>query len=288
MPLPAVPRLGELRQRAREVRYVTADHLNVSPQLLGATLAQPGRRLAAILIDGLVVGLLSEGNGLLLLAGLAWVVFNLRNQRSALTLPPKRWRMLILVALIGMVGGQSAWNAWQRSQAVKPALHAQAPKKQAAKVVTDTVFDAKVVTDAAFDALPTDQKIEMLQAQLEAANEPKVLTLKDTMLHWADELGLGFGWAIVYFSLVPMWLPGQTLGKKLLKVKVVSLTGAPLTILSCFSRYGGYAAGAATGLFGFAQVYWDPNRQAIQDKIAHTVVLDLRQQSPDATLPGNT
>ena len=32
----------------------------------------------------------------------------------------------------------------------------------------------------------------------------------------------------------------------------------------------------ATGGLGFLQILWDPNRQAIQDKTAHTVVVDLR------------
>jgi hypothetical protein len=31
-------------------------------------------------------------------------------------------------------------------------------------------------------------------------------------------------------------------------------------------------------MFGFLQVFWDPNRQAIQDKTAHTVVIDLRRK----------
>ncbi len=44
-------------------------------------------------------------------------------------------------------------------------------------------------------------------------------------------------------------------------------------MLDCFGRYGGYGAGFATGLLGFLQVYWDPNRQAIQDKISATVVI---------------
>ena len=57
---------------------------------------------------------------------------------------------------------------------------------------------------------------------------------------------------------------------------MVELTGKPLTVRICFSRYGGYAAGMATGMFGFVQILWDANRQSIQDKVAHTVVLDLR------------
>jgi uncharacterized RDD family membrane protein YckC len=36
---------------------------------------------------------------------------------------------------------------------------------------------------------------------------------------------------------------------------------------------GGYAAGFATGLLGFAQVFWDANRQGIHDRIVGTVVI---------------
>ena len=48
----------------------------------------------------------------------------------------------------------------------------------------------------------------------------------------------------------------------------------------CFGRYGGYGAGFATGLLGFLQVYWDPNRQAIQDKISATVVIKGSMNQP--------
>ena len=41
---------------------------------------------------------------------------------------------------------------------------------------------------------------------------------------------------------------------------------------AAFERAGGYAAGLATGLLGFAQVFWDANRQAIHDRIVGTVV----------------
>jgi uncharacterized RDD family membrane protein YckC len=84
------------------------------------------------------------------------------------------------------------------------------------------------------------------------------------------------GWGIVYFSLLPAWWNGQTLGKKLLRLRVIELTGKPLTVMRSLRRYGGYAAGMATGGIGFAQALWDVNRQAIQDRVAHTVVVDLR------------
>ena len=61
------------------------------------------------------------------------------------------------------------------------------------------------------------------------------------------------------------------------------LTGRRLGVMDCFGRYGGYAAGLATGGIGLLQALWDPNRQAVEDKLAHTVVIDLR--GPRALAP---
>ena len=49
-----------------------------------------------------------------------------------------------------------------------------------------------------------------------------------------------------------------------------------MTVMRWLRRYGGYAAGMATGGLGFLQMIWDVNRQGIQDRTAHTVVVDLR------------
>ena len=91
--------------------------------------------------------------------------------------------------------------------------------------------------------------------------------------------GLGFGWASFYFTVSTALGGGQTLGKKILGIKVLQLDGTPLSLWDSFGRYGGYGAGIATGLLGFMQIYWDPNRQAIHDKISATVVIDLRKSS---------
>jgi uncharacterized RDD family membrane protein YckC len=86
---------------------------------------------------------------------------------------------------------------------------------------------------------------------------------------------LGWVGALIVLLLVAWWR-GQTVGKKLLKLRVLELNGAPMTVLRCLKRYGGYAAGMATGGIGFAQALWDPNRQALHDKAAHTAVFDER------------
>jgi hypothetical protein len=99
----------------------------------------------------------------------------------------------------------------------------------------------------------------------------------DWLENLAEELGIGLGWAMFYFSIFTAWWKGQTPGKKLLGMKVIKLDNKPLNLWESFGRYGGYAAGLATGFTGFVQVFWDPNRQAIQDKISETLVIDLRK-----------
>jgi len=99
-----------------------------------------------------------------------------------------------------------------------------------------------------------------------------------------DDLGLGFGFAAVYFTCFTSWFSGQTLGKMLLNIRVVHLSNKPMGLWDSFGRYGGYGAGLATGLLGFFQIYWDANRQAIQDQISATVVVDLTLAAKEGKL----
>lgn len=89
----------------------------------------------------------------------------------------------------------------------------------------------------------------------------------------ADQFSLGIGWATLYHSVFIAWFRGRTPGKKIFKIRVVKLDGTAFSLWDSFCRYGGYCAGLATGFLGFVQIYWDANRQAIQDKIAETVVI---------------
>ena len=249
---------------------VTPDNLNVAPELLGAPLARPGKRLLAIAVDVAVVALLSNLGNVWLLAGLGLIALvHLRPAQQAPAWPGRRWPLWTLAALLVAFGSYQAWNA------PGGLLH---PKHRHA-IGADLVDDDLPSEVPGLTPLQAAQaRIALLQAQLAEAREPKPFDLREQLRHWADEVGLGLGWAIVYFSLLPVWWKGQTLGKRLFGLRVVELTGRPLTPLRAFKRYGGYAAGMATGMFGFLQVFWDPNRQAIQDKTAHTVVIDRRRK----------
>ena len=44
---------------------------------------------------------------------------------------------------------------------------------------------------------------------------------------------------MVYFSLLPAWRGGQTVGKKVFRLRVLELTGKPMTVMRSPKRYGG-------------------------------------------------
>jgi hypothetical protein len=146
----------------------------------------------------------------------------------------------------------------------------------ATEAAAPVVLSASAAAAATAQAQAAKQRIAELESQLADAKKPKPFRLREEMKRVFAGIGLQFGWGIVYFSLLPAWWGGQTVGKKLFGLRVVEITGKPMTVMRCLKRYGGYAAGMATGGLGFGQMLWDPNRQGIQDKAAHTVVLDLR------------
>ena len=127
------------------------------------------------------------------------------------------------------------------------------------------------------DLADSREEQQELRGQLEEAQS------RSTLFTWvrdaADEAGLIFGWGTVYLTLFLALWQGRTPGKKAMGLRVVRLNGRPLGLYMSLERAGGYMAGFATGLLGFAQIWWDPNRQAIHDKITETVV--IRERMPN-------
>lgn len=116
-----------------------------------------------------------------------------------------------------------------------------------------------------------EERLSHLEEELEAAREPP--SVIDLARGTLDDLGLGLGWFGIYFTASLALWRGRTPGKRLLGIRVVRIDGDSLTTWDAFSRFGGYAASVLTGLLGFAQLLWDPNRQALHDRIAGTVVI---------------
>lgn len=125
-----------------------------------------------------------------------------------------------------------------------------------------------------------------LQAELREARERRgvLAFLRET----ASDFGLGVSWAGLYFTAFLVLWRGQTPGKRLLGIRVLRLGGEPLTWWAAFGRFGGYAAGFATGLLGFFQILWDANRQAVHDKISQTVVIRVQRDPSQPSISSST
>jgi uncharacterized RDD family membrane protein YckC len=80
---------------------------------------------------------------------------------------------------------------------------------------------------------------------------------------------------VLYFTIFNYYSKGQTIGKFLLRIKVVSLYHNQLGFWHCFERSLGYFASALEFGFGYIQAFWNANRMALHDKIGETVVISL-------------
>ena len=85
---------------------------------------------------------------------------------------------------------------------------------------------------------------------------------------------------VIYFSVLSYLLNGQTIGKFILKIKIVSLYHGKFGFWHSFERSLGYFASALEFGFGFIQAFWNPNRMTLHDKIGETIVINLRARKP--------
>lgn len=262
-------------------RWVTPEALNVAPALAGLALATPARRALAMGLDLAFIALLSDVGGFWLVCGLALTVVLLRVKRQGVR--KRVWVGWAFAAVLGLLAVQDAWQNFGPNREARRAEKAADAAEQAAEELAEA--QAELAERGIHLALPAAsaasagsdaQRIAKLEAELAELKKPRPFKWRQQLNRLIESVGISFGWGAVYFSLLPAWWSGQTLGKKALQLRVLELTGKPLTVMRCLRRYGGYAAGMATGGLGFLQALWDVNRQGIQDRVAHTVVVDLR------------
>lgn len=293
---------------------ITPDAFTVAPELLGRPLARPWRRAAAMAVDGILVALLANATAALFGFAAAAALFraSARTEAGGLARRSARVALRVVAAVVLFVVVVAAWDAVGSSGDDEPprtedaALVAgiAAPERAA----PDSAFGAGADSlarayAAALDAADSSTvaalreelavvlsadtldalsgRIERLERRARRRAEALEEARRDGGLRaWlrdvADELGLGLGWAGLYFTVSLALWGGRTPGKRLLGIRVLRLTGEPVGWWIAFERFGGYAASAATALLGFARIFWDSNRQAMHDKIVDTVVIRER------------
>ncbi len=245
----------------------------VDPALEGRPLAAHWQRVVGMAIDLVLVSVISVLTGPPLALGMGATIVSLGGRNVS---PTRAWAVVrwVFIAL-GVAIMVAAGFLMAGRPLVRPGAFHLAAKAPAATVLApvelplvpgkDDLRRANVQLQGQVEALRTENT--QLRATIRGSSWLNAAS------DFSRTFGLTFGWAGVYFTLSLAWLGGRTPGKWIVGTRVVRLDGRPLTTLDAFTRYGGYAAGLATGLIGFARVLWEPNRQAIEDKIAWTVVV---------------
>jgi len=282
---------------------VTPDAFSVTPDLLGTPLAEPWRRLVALLLDLVLIGFLQLLGWRVLggIAGLMLLRMATKRTDGATATRTQKFALgcagaMVFVVAIGVTtvvpavirmiaepDGEVAVPVVEDVVSGTPEGNAVPLETEAARDIDDSVAALLArVDDLEGDLADSREEYEELREQLAEAES------RSTLFTWirdaADEAGLIFGWGTVYLTLFLALWQGRTPGKKAMGLRVVRLNGEPLGLYMSLERAGGYMAGLATGLLGFAQVWWDPNRQAIHDKITETVV--IRERMPNRLHPG--
>lgn len=258
--------------RKPRARIVDPGLMQLDPRLLNTPLAAWWQRAGGMAVDLLCIGALSLlANPVLgLLTGLTVATLGSRSVSQARFWLAFRWLLIGLGGSVVILSGfllvghplvkTGAFNLGKADEA--PSL--------------DSVFIPQGATSA--DLRRAVNQLEKNVAVLEHENARLRESARgSSWVNFAADssrtLGLTFGWAGVYFTLLTAWFRGRTPGKFLFRTRVVRLDGRPLSAMDAFTRNGGYAAGLATGSIGFLRVLWDANNQAIEDKIAGTVVV---------------
>ncbi len=248
---------------------VSLESLRVDAALAGRRLATWWQRAGAMLVDCVVLAALSWLTGPVLgfFTGLTIALLGARDISASRVWGIFRW---IFWLLGGAVMVTSALLMLGR-----PILRTGAFNLDRA------ALEESARGGPALPPSPTYRQLETHVQRLEADNQRLRDSVRgsswlNAIADFSRTLGLTFGWAGVYFTLGTTLGRGRTIGKFLFGTRVVLLDGRRLNAMDAFTRYGGYAAGVATGLIGFARLLWDPNRQAIEDKIAWTVVVRRR------------
>jgi len=104
------------------------------------------------------------------------------------------------------------------------------------------------------------------------------VTFEVNPYHGRDMLAL-----VLYYAPALYWGHGRTLGKRLMHIRVVSLTHEHLSFWHGLERTLGYGASVLEGGFGFIQFFIHPNRQTVHDRIAETIVIKVPRK-PRETL----
>lgn len=268
--------------------FVAPDFFAVAPELVGLPLAAPSRRAIAIIIDGVLIGVLAKSGGLFL--GLAAVFLLLRasrrGERGGFLRESVRLAVRVVAGLVLLLVILKLWDTGERGfrtaeQAIIGGGTTRSAEEECVRESDDSDREPAPTTledslRRRVELLETrnarlDDERDCLRSSLNRARGNR--SIRSYVGGLFDDLGVGFGWAAVYFTGFLTMMRGQTPGKRIMRLRVIRLDGKPLSWWMSFERFGGYAASFSVGLLGFLQILWDHNRMGLHDKVCETVVV---------------
>lgn len=103
-------------------------------------------------------------------------------------------------------------------------------------------------------------------------------TVEDLMRPWSNtdinSVLIAAAPLIVIAYFVVLWrLTGQTVGKRVLGLRVVSVEGGRIKLGRAIVRVAGYVLSAVPLYAGYLQILVDPQRRALHDRLARTAVV---------------
>ncbi len=113
---------------------------------------------------------------------------------------------------------------------------------------------------------------------LEALWRIYVLHEKEVHLTWDFHEAGNVIVVLLYLGLSNYLGNGQTPGKWVARTRAVSLTSERMGPWQSIERALGYGAAVLEAGLGFLQFFWDRNRMCAQDRLAETIVVDVRKK----------
>ncbi len=242
-------------------RRVTDAGLRLAPELAGAELASPRRRVAAFAIDAAIL----VGPSLVVALAVAWAVLAIREPAA-------------LAALTDLLLGRTSTPAAQRAtmRDLVPVMVEYDMPGTPPEVVTAY---RRGDLDRAVEALG-DRDIVIV---LNVDDDTTILGEADPirielgrMMPTGVRPAAFYGLAALYFTWLTSRRSGATLGKRWLGVRVVRLDSARLGPVMSFERFVGYAQVPASLFTALLDFWRDPNRRLPHDRLAGTLVIRVR------------
>jgi uncharacterized RDD family membrane protein YckC len=105
------------------------------------------------------------------------------------------------------------------------------------------------------------------------SDEDGPLTMARLLMDAVHEIESLVEFTLYFAILLKLW-NGQTLGKRYMKIRVVSLSHDHIGWWQSIERALGYGASLLEAGFGFVQLFIHRNQQCVHDRIAETIVVD--------------